>query len=77
MANFLVTNRVENIKDLADFNAHGYRISKGDSTPTSPVFTRSEKRRGQRKLKVQNLPEILFSLLFPFWTELTFFFISR
>jgi cytoplasmic iron level regulating protein YaaA (DUF328/UPF0246 family) len=45
MANYLVTNRVENIKDLSDFNAYGYRISKGDSTPTSPVFTRSEKQR--------------------------------
>jgi cytoplasmic iron level regulating protein YaaA (DUF328/UPF0246 family) len=45
MANFLITNRVENIKDLSDFNAYGYRISKGDSTPTSPVFTRSEKQR--------------------------------
>jgi cytoplasmic iron level regulating protein YaaA (DUF328/UPF0246 family) len=45
MANYLVTNRVENIKDLSGFDAHGYLISKGDSTPTSPVFTRSEKQR--------------------------------
>jgi cytoplasmic iron level regulating protein YaaA (DUF328/UPF0246 family) len=45
MTNFLITNRVESIKDLSNFNAHGYRISKGDSTPTIPVFTRSEKQR--------------------------------
>ena len=45
MANFLITTRVESNTDLSTFHPHGYRISNGDSTPTSPVFTRSEKQR--------------------------------
>ena len=45
MANYLVTNRINSIKELSNFSAHGYQYSKGESTPTTPVFTRSEKQR--------------------------------
>ena len=45
MANYLVTNRINSIKELSNFSAHGYQYSKGESTATTPVFTRSEKQR--------------------------------
>ena len=45
MANYVVTNRINRVDELSKFSANGYHYSKGDSTTTNPVFTRSEKQR--------------------------------
>ena len=45
MANYVVTNRINRVDELSKFSANGYNYSKGDSTTTTPVFTRSEKQR--------------------------------
>ena len=44
MANYVVTNRINRVDELSKFSANGYHYSKGDSTTTTPVFTRSEKQ---------------------------------
>ena len=45
MANFLITNRIENPEGLLSFKDHGYMLSKSDSTEEKPVFVRKEKDR--------------------------------
>ena len=45
MANFLITNRIENPDDIVQFDHDGYKFAKGESSPDKPVFARSEKRR--------------------------------
>jgi cytoplasmic iron level regulating protein YaaA (DUF328/UPF0246 family) len=45
MANYLIKNRINRVDELSKFSANGYHYSKGDSTTTTPVFTRSEKQR--------------------------------
>ena len=45
MANYLISNRVNDPLELEKFNHYGYRYSKGDSSADKPVFTRSEKQR--------------------------------
>ena len=45
MANFLITNRIENPDDIVQFDHDGYKFAKGESSPDKPVFVRSEKLR--------------------------------
>ncbi len=40
MASWLLRNRVDTLKGIADFDGDGYRFSPDDSTPNSPVFIR-------------------------------------
>ena len=42
MANFLITNRIENPDDIVQFDHDGYKFAKGESSPDKPVFARSE-----------------------------------
>ena len=45
MANFLISNRIQNPAELDQFNYHGYQFSSNDSSPEKPVFVRSEKQK--------------------------------
>ena len=42
MARFIVQNRIEKAKDILAFNLGGYSYNASLSTPTQPVFTRSQ-----------------------------------
>ena len=45
MANFLISNRIQNPTEIDRFNDHGYQFSPNDSSPEKPVFVRSEKQK--------------------------------
>ena len=45
MANFIITNKIENPQDLEKFAHDGYKFAKGESSLDKPVFVRSEKQR--------------------------------
>ena len=62
MANFLITNRIENPDDIVRFDHDGYKFAKGESSPDKPVFARSEKRRKPLK-KIYFSKETDFLLL--------------
>ena len=40
MASWLLRNRVDTLKGIADFDGDGYRYSPDDSTTDTPVFLR-------------------------------------
>ncbi len=45
MANFIISKRINNKKELENFSAEGYLYSPENSTPNEPVFLRTEKNR--------------------------------
>jgi cytoplasmic iron level regulating protein YaaA (DUF328/UPF0246 family) len=45
MANFIITNQIEDPANLTDFSSEGYTYSLEQSKPTEPVFLRAESKR--------------------------------
>jgi cytoplasmic iron level regulating protein YaaA (DUF328/UPF0246 family) len=45
MANFIITNQIEDPESLTDFSSEGYIYSLEQSKPTEPVFLRAESKR--------------------------------
>lgn len=45
MANYLISNEIENTAQLREFNLDGYAYSPEQSTPARPVFLRTEKAK--------------------------------
>ena len=45
MANFIITNQIEDPAKLTDFSSEGYTYSLEQSKPTEPVFLRAESKR--------------------------------
>ena len=45
MANYLISNKIENTARLREFNLDGYAYSPEQSTPARPVFLRTEKAK--------------------------------
>ena len=45
MANYLISNKIENTAQLREFNLDGYAYSPEQSTPARPVFLRTEKAK--------------------------------
>jgi cytoplasmic iron level regulating protein YaaA (DUF328/UPF0246 family) len=45
MANFIITNQIEDPAKLTNFSAEGYAYSLEQSKPTEPVFLRAESKR--------------------------------
>jgi len=45
MANFIITNQIEDPAKLTDFSSEGYSYSFEQSKPTEPVFLRAESKR--------------------------------
>ena len=42
MARWIIQNKVTDFENLKDFDAEGYKYSKAESTPTTPVFLRKQ-----------------------------------
>ena len=45
MANFIITNQIEDPASLTDFSSEGYTYSLEQSKPSEPVFLRAERKR--------------------------------
>lgn len=45
MARYIIQNQIDKIDDLVNFNVDGYKYCSNESTPSKPVFMRSESDR--------------------------------